>query len=93
MAQLANDAVKQAVYQGLMTFAQDDPDVLHRDPEVHLAKVLNGRYAFFIDSVTVDLWESEHCEVRGLLDNVLGKSLWAFYTQKNSSLTAPLSLV
>ena len=83
----------QAAYQGLMSFAQDDPEVLSYDLEVHLAKVLEGRYAFFTDSVTVGLWEGEHCEVVGLLEKVLGESLWAFHTQKNSSLTAPLSMM
>ena len=80
------------MYNGLTTFAKDDPEVLSLDPEVHLAKVLQGHYAFIVDSVTVKLWESEHCQVLGLLENVLGESLWAFHTQKNSSLTAPLSL-
>ena len=82
----------QALYQGLMTFAQDDPDVLSHDPEVHLAKVLEGHYAFLSDSVTVDLWEREHCEVTGVLENFFGQYLYAFHTQRNSSLTAPLTM-
>ena len=64
---------------------------LSYDPDVHLAKVLEGHYACILDSVTVDLWKGRHCEVLGLLNNIIGELLWAFHTQKNSSLTAPLS--
>ena len=34
------------MYRGLTTFANDDPDVLSLDPDVHLTKVLSGNYAF-----------------------------------------------
>ena len=74
-----------------MTFAKDDPEVLSPDPKVHQSKVLQGQYAFIIDSVAMDLWEGEHCELLGLLDNVLGETMWAFHTQKNSSITTALS--
>ena len=90
---MAHDPNIQRVYRGLMTFATDDPEVLSHDPEVHLTKVLEGNYAFLVDSVKVNLWEQEHCEILGLLEGVIGKELFAFHFQKNSSLTAPLSLM
>ena len=73
-----------------MTFAKDDPDVLSGDPDVHLSKVLMGHYAYIIDTTTVGVWQAEHCEVLRLMDGVLGMSLLVFYTQRNSSLTAPI---
>ena len=74
-----------------MTFAEDDPEVVSPDLEVHLSKVLGGHYAFLADSVTADLWQSEHCEVLGLLENAFGDNMYAFHTQKNSTYTTSLS--
>ena len=76
-----------------LPFAEDETEVLSPDLEVHQTKVLGGDYAFFADSVTADLWQSEHCEVLELLENAFGENLYAFHTQKNSTNTASLTVM
>ena len=93
LTQQSRDPVQQAVYRGLMTFSKDDPEVLSLDPEVHLAKVLEGGFAFIGDSPTLDTWVRKHCDIQVLEERVLGLELYTVYTQKNMSLTAGIDRV
>ena len=83
----------QAIYRGLVTFAKDDPDVLHFDPEVHLAKLLRGGYAFIGDAPTLELWAARHCELAVLDATISGLESYSFFTQKNSTLTKDIQQV
>ncbi|XP_070185906.1 glutamate receptor 1-like [Littorina saxatilis] len=73
----------------MMTFAEDDPDVLSIDLNVHLNKVLEGNYAFYIDENLLHVWMSEHCEISSLVlnhDTAASAKTYNVFTPKDSAL-------
>ena len=68
-----------------MEFAQDDPEVLSLDTEVHLSRVLTERYAYIGEGGLLQTWARNHCDVTLLPDRVVSFDTFHIYTQKNSS--------
>ncbi|XP_070185893.1 glutamate receptor ionotropic, kainate 2-like [Littorina saxatilis] len=86
----SNDPVKRTFYSKMMTFAEDDPDVLSIDLEVQLKKVLEGNYAFYIDETTLRTWTAEHCEISSFVlhdDAAASAKTYNVFTPKDSPLT------
>ncbi|KAK7476133.1 hypothetical protein BaRGS_00032626 [Batillaria attramentaria] len=83
----STDKVHQAVYRGLFRFAQDDPDVLSFDVNVHLSKVLTERYAFIGESITLRKWAADRCDVTLVSAEINGLQSYNIFTPKQSTLT------
>ena len=72
-------------------FAENDPDVLSHDFNVHLAKVVEGNYALFsANREGYNLVAANYCDVK-LLPDVLLTSAFGFFLQKGSPYTRLLS--
>ncbi|XP_070187889.1 probable glutamate receptor [Littorina saxatilis] len=92
----SNDPTKRMFYSKMMTFAEDDPDVLSIDPEVHLGNVLAGHYAFYIDQITLQRWTADLCEMSSLVihdDTSASAKTYNVYTPKESALTRRIDIV
>ena len=74
-----------------MKFAERDPAVLSGEDKVHLAKVVQGHYAFLSsNSLRYDMLAAEHCDITQLCD-VGMTSASGFYLQKGSPFTKLVS--
>ena len=89
--QESNSSTEQELYKRMMTFAEDDPEVLSRDFNVHLSKVLLEKYAFFTESAILDIWTSEHCEITMLPVKLTGLEHYSFMLPKDSIITSELN--
>ncbi|XP_070175550.1 glutamate receptor ionotropic, delta-1-like [Littorina saxatilis] len=85
--------IEQQIYQGIMTFAQDDPDVLSFDPNVHFSKVLSENYAYVDHGPMMETLASEHCDVEVLPLMITGWEYFTFFLQKDSPLRVEINSV
>ena len=79
------------MYKRMMTFAEDDPEVLSRDPNVHLSKILSENYAFFGDSPNLEIWVSDHCEITMVPVRLSGLEFYSIFLPRDSVMTEELS--
>ena len=86
-----NSSVNQAVYRGILAFAEDDPNVLHTQLPVHKQKVLTKQYAFIGDSVGISMWAAEICDLFVFPEPVVSLESNVIFTPKNSSITRRLN--
>ena len=81
----------QQYYQGVLKFAESDPAVMSGEDKVHLAKVMQGNYAFLSSSrLRYDMLAAEHCDVAQLPDARMTLT-FGFYLQKGSPYTKMVS--
>ena len=74
-----------------MEFAQDDPDILSQDLNVHLFKMLSENYAFIGDSPYIKLWAAEHCDIAMLPVKLTGLEYYSILLTKDSQLTSDIN--
>ena len=79
------------MYKRMVTFAEDDPDVLSRDLDVHLSKVLSENYAFISTTSILDIWASEHCEITVLPVKLTGLEYYSIMLPKDSVITGEIN--
>ena len=81
----------QQFYQGVLKFAERDPAVMSSEDKVHLAKVVQGHYAFLSSSsFRYNMLAAEHCDVSQLPDARM-TFVFGFYLQKGSPYTKLVS--
>ena len=89
--QASNDRVGEAVYYGMMRFAEDDPEVLSLDHQLHLAKVLRGNYVYLGEGSSLEEWAADHCDVVIIPEYLPGVvHTYNVYTPAGSPLTRPV---
>ena len=76
-----------------MEFAQDDPDILSQDYNVHLSKMLSENYAYIGDSSFMELWAAEYCEITMLPVKLTGLEYISILLTKDSTFTADIDNV
>ena len=54
-----------------MEFNRTDPSVLSTNVDVHLSKVLEGKYAYIGDKTLITLFRGENCELITAKEDVL----------------------
>ena len=91
--QQSNNTVMKAVYQGIMSFVKDDPDVLSLSAGVHRAKVAAGGYVYIGEEGLMDLWAAEDCALRVIRERVVGMETYNVFTPKQSVLTERINKV
>ncbi|XP_070208844.1 glutamate receptor 1-like [Littorina saxatilis] len=85
--------VEHKIYLGLLTFAQDDPDVMNVDPNVHFSKVLSENYAYIGHGPAMENWASTHCDVEVLPLMITGLETYTCFLQRGSPLRAEIDKV
>ena len=89
-SQASSSDVYKRFYQGVIRFAQTDPDVLS-SAETQLEKVLRGHYAYLLGAEKhVFYMLSVHCHLSAIKVPGLSKAT-VFYLQKHSPYTAVIS--
>ncbi|KAK7475656.1 hypothetical protein BaRGS_00033082 [Batillaria attramentaria] len=88
----SNDSVLKSVYRGMLTFAQDDPEVFSLDRDVHLSKILSSRYAFITEGFS-EAMLAEKDRLTYFAVPEFGSKMYSIFTQKNSTLTWRLDKV
>ena len=83
----------KAVYQGIMTFVKDDPDVLSLSAEVHRVKMAAGGYAYIGEEGLLELWAADDCALRVIRERVVGMETYNVFTPKHSVLTRRIDQV
>ena len=91
--QESNSSTEQEMYQRMMAFAEDDPTVLSFDYSVHLSKVLSENYAFVSDSLTLEIWAAEHCEITVLPVRLTGLEYYSIMLPEGSVITGAVNHV
>ena len=89
----SNNSVEQELYRRMMEFAQDDPNILSQDYNVHLSKMLSENYAYIGDSPFMELWAAEHCEIAMLPVKLTGLEYYSILLTKDSAFTADIDNV
>ncbi|KAK7489271.1 hypothetical protein BaRGS_00019523, partial [Batillaria attramentaria] len=87
----SKDASYQQYYRGAVTQAESNPSVLSRNIEDHLAKVLEGKYAYIAS--TMEYYErlsAESCDI-AMIPGTGMTSSTGFYLQKGSPYTSMVS--
>ena len=92
-SQDSNSSSDHELYKRMTTFSLDDPEVLSRDPSVHLSKVLSDKYAFFTDSPILEVWAAQHCELTVLPVKLTGLEYYSIFLPKDSIITGELNAV
>ena len=87
----SNKSTEQELYKRVMNFAKDDPDVVSRDLDVHLSKVLSEKYAFLGPSFALDKWAAEHCEITVLPVKLTGLEYFSVFLPKDSVITGEIN--
>ena len=87
----SNKSTEQELYKRMMAFAKDDPDVVSRDLDVHLSKVLSEKYAFLGPSSVLDKWAAEHCEITVLPVKLTGLEYFSVFLPKDSVITGDVN--
>ena len=89
--QESNKSTDQELYKRMMAFAKDDPDVVSRDLDVHLSKVLLEKYAFLGSNFVLDKWAAEHCEITVLPVKLTGLEYFSIFLPKDSVITSEIN--
>ena len=87
----SNKSTEQELYKRMMAFAKDDPDVVSRDLDVHLSKVLSEKYAFLGPSSALDKWAAERCEITVLPVKLTGLEYFSVFLPKDSVITGEVN--
>ena len=82
--------VIQTFYEKILAFAENDPDVLSADTEVHKTKVIHENYATVASKLGSTTWLNEFCDL-AILPETLTTAPMGFYLQKDSPYTRRIS--
>nr|KAG5691114.1 hypothetical protein BaRGS_030922 [Batillaria attramentaria] len=83
-----SDDYRWGVIGGTSTVMQlrDDPEVFSLDRDVHLSKILSGRYAFITEGFS-EAMLAEKDQLTYFVVPEFGSKMYSIFTQKNSTLT------
>ncbi|XP_046553265.1 glutamate receptor ionotropic, kainate glr-3-like [Haliotis rubra] len=79
----------QAIWQGMQT-NREDTDVMSIDNDVHLRRVLQGRYAYIGDETFFELWKGMSCDLQ-MVEQQFDLLQFALGLPKNSTNTKVFS--